>query len=82
MSLAYAVVLVDEELFKAQKRDVVAEAQRAADRRFEDIAVEARLTKVLRNPEPRVMTYEELRKMYPYAQLEHLTGLYFTADIT
>jgi hypothetical protein len=82
MAMAYAVVLVNDELFKHQKRDTVAEAQVAADDRFARIAVENRLTKVMRNPEPRVMTHEELRQGMPYANLDGLTGLYFTADIT
>lgn len=82
MPVAYAVVLVNDEFFKSQKRDTVQAAQAAADNKFEKIAQEARLTKVLRNPEPRVMTYDELRQAYPYANLDGITGLYFTADIT
>lgn len=82
MSLAYAVVLVDDQMLKNQKRDTVAAAQHAADDKFRVIAQEARLTKVTRNPEPRVMTHAELRNAYPLANLEGLTGLYFTADIT
>ena len=82
MAVAYAVVLVNDEMLKHQKRDAYQEAQRAADQRFERLAQEARLTRVMRNPEPRTMTHEELRQAYPYMNLDGLTGLYFTADIT
>lgn len=82
MALAYAVILVDTRLFDRDNRDTVREAQVAADKRFEQVAQEARLTLVTRNPEPKVMTYLELRKAFPQANLDGLTGLYFTADIT
>lgn len=82
MSLAYAVVLVADELLQHHARETVQEAQRAADRQFEQLAVGSRRTRVMRNPEPRVMTHEELRQAYPYMPLDGLTGLYFTADIT
>jgi hypothetical protein len=82
MAMAYAVVLVEDNLFRHQKRDTVAAAQQSADERFRKLAEEARLTQVMRNPEPRIMSPEELRRELPYARLEGLTGLYFTADIT
>lgn len=82
MALAYIVILVNDELYSHDKRDTVAQAQSAADQRFKRLAEEANLTQVTRNPEPRVMTYQELRKAVPYANLDGLTGLYFTADIT
>jgi hypothetical protein len=82
VSLAYAVVLVNDEMLKSHGRVTVQEAQAAADKRFEQIAIDSRCTNVLRNPEPRTMTHQELRQAYPYANLDGLTGLYFTADIT
>lgn len=82
MTMAYVVVLVNDELMKRESRGTVQEAQKEADKKFEKIAVDNRLTKVMRNPEPRVMTHEELRQGYPYANLDGLTGLYFTADIS
>jgi len=82
VSLAYAVVLADSKMFDQFRRDTVAEAQRAADQRFEKLAREARKTTVTRNPEPHVMTWSELRQAMPTANLDGLVGLYFTADIT
>ena len=82
MPQAYAVILVNDEFFKSQKRDTVQAAQAAADKKFEAIATDARLTRVMRNPEPHVMSPDELRKAMPYANLDGLTGLYFTADIS
>lgn len=82
MALAYSVILVDSRLFDTQRRDTVQEAQRAADRRFEAIAVEARKTMVTRNPEPRVMTYLEARNLFPEINLDDYVALYFTADIS
>lgn len=82
MAMAYAVILASDELLRNQRADTMQEAQRAADQRFEAIALEARLTKVIRNPEPRVMTPEELRSAFPFVNLDGLTGFYFTADIT
>lgn len=82
MALAYAVVLVANDLYKNQKRDTVAAAQHAADEKFRKVAEEARCTKVTRNPEPREMTIDECRNLFPQSNLEGLTGLYFTADIS
>lgn len=82
MALAYAVVLVNSEMFDREKRLAVETAQAEADRKFETIAVENRLTQVTRNPEPRVMTYQEMRNGFPHINLDGLVGLYFTADIT
>lgn len=82
MALAYAVVFANKELFEREKRATVQEAQAAADKRFEEIAQAARLTLVTRNPEPREMTYLEMRNAFPAVNLEGLVGLYFTADIT
>jgi hypothetical protein len=82
MALAYAVIFADKDLWEREQRMTVQEAQRAADLRFEAIAQEARLTLVTRNPEPRVMTYLEMRNAFPGINLEGLVGLYFTADIT
>ena len=82
MALAYAVVLVNDEALHRERHRALQDAQAAADGRFEQIAIEARLTKVLRMPEPRTMSPEELRKLLPYANLDGLTGLYFEADIT
>lgn len=82
MAMAYVVVLVSTEMFDGNRRDSVAAAQAQADRRFENIAQEARLTLVTRNPEPRVMSHLELRKLFPEANLHEVVGLYFTADIT
>jgi hypothetical protein len=82
MALAYVVILVNDEFMKSHPRSVVAEAQAAADKRFEIIATDNRLTKVLRNPEPREMSPGELRQAMPLQNLDGLTGLYFTADIT
>ena len=82
MTLAYAVVLVSDEFLKQQKREVMQRAQAEADRKFEKIAQDNLLTRVTRNPEPRTMTPEECHRAFPWANLEGLTGLYFTADIT
>lgn len=82
MALAYAVILVTEQLYDGDQRTAVQEAQRQADNQFERIAQEARLTMVTRNPEPRVMTYLELRGAFPHTNLHGLVGLYFTADIS
>ena len=82
MALAYAVVFVNKELWEHEQCMSVQEAHRAADQRFEGLAQEARLTLVTRNPEPRVMTYLEMRNAYPDLNLDGLVGLYFTADIT
>jgi len=82
VTLAYAVILADSTLFEKDRRDTVEVAQRAADERFQSIAEEARLTLVTRNPEPRVMTYLEMRNAFPALNLDGLVGLYFTADIT
>lgn len=82
MALAYSIILVNDELLKNQKRETVGQAQQLADKKFESIAQANRLTRVLRNPEPHSMSPDELRKAMPYANLDGLTGLYFTADIT
>lgn len=82
MALAYAVVPVTAQLFDRNRRDAVAMAQAEADKRFEAIAQENRQTLVTRNPEPRVMSHEELRKLLPTANLHNIVGLYFTADIS
>lgn len=82
MAMAYAVILVADELLDRQRRDIVQQAQQAADEKFEKLARENMLTQVTRNPEPRVMTYLEVRKAFPQLNLDGLTGLYFTADIT
>lgn len=82
MALAYAVVLVTNDLYKHHQRDVVAKAQEQADERFKRLAEEALLGTVTRNPEPRVMTHAELRNAFPgNVHLDNLTGLYFTANI-
>lgn len=81
MALAYAVVLASTELFDHHRRETVQEAQRAADQKFEAIAQQNRLAMVTRNPEPRVMTYPEMRNAFPGVNLDGLVGLYFTADI-
>ena len=46
------------------------------------MAQEAMKATVTRNPEPRVMTYLEMRNAFPHTNLDGLVGLYFTADIT
>ena len=82
MALAYAVIMVSDELLRVQRTDTLYRAQQAADEKFGKMAEEARLTRVTRNPEPRVMTPEELHNAFIGVNLEGLTGLYFTADIT
>ena len=82
MALAYAVVLVNKQLFDQNRHDSIRTAQQEADGRLEQMAQEARLTLVTRNPEPRIMSYEGLRKMLPEGDISNLVGLYFTADIT
>lgn len=82
MAMAYAVVFAASELFDRHRRETVQEAQREADKRFEAIAQQNRLTLVTRNPEPRVMTHPEMRNAFPNINLDGLVGLYFTADIT
>lgn len=82
MAMAYAIVLVTDELFKANHRDAVQAAQHAADTQFEKLAQEAMKGLVTRNPEPHIMSPEEMREHFPSANLHGLTGLRFTADIT
>jgi hypothetical protein len=84
MAIAYAVILVRGTLFDANRRDTVQMAQHEADKKFEALAVEARLTSVLRSPEPRVMTQKELEQEFPgqFDFYSDIIGLYFTADIT
>lgn len=82
--LAYALVTVYAPLFDKDRRTAVQYAQLEADVKFEDLAREARLTTVTRNPEPRVLTVPEIRQQFP-GQLDftdNVVGLYFTADIT
>ena len=84
MPTAYALVTVYKDLFDRSPRDAVQYAQLEADVKFADLAQEARLTQVTRNPEPRVMTVPELRQQFP-GQLDftdNVVGLYFTAEIT
>lgn len=82
MAEAYAVVLADARLFDKQREDTIQRAQVAADQKFEAIAQANMKGTVTRNPEPRVMTYPELRNAYPHIDLDNLVGLYFTADIS
>lgn len=82
MALAYAVVPVTLGLYKNNQREAVAAAQHEADKKFERMAQEARLTLVTRNPEPRVMSHDEMRKWLPTGDISDLVGLYFTADIS
>lgn len=82
MALAYAVIFASTELWDHQRHDTLARAQAAADEKFEAIAQNARKTLVTRNPEPRVMTWDEMRNAFPDLNLEGIVGLYFTADIT
>lgn len=84
MALAYAVVLVAEDLYKGDQRSAVEAAQHQADKKFEQLAQDNRRTLVTRNPEPRVMTHPEMRAAFPALgdRLNSLVGLYFTADIT
>lgn len=82
MAAAYAVVLVTAEMYDRYRRDAVAKAQEEADKKFEALAQERRLPLVTRNPEPRVMTHEEMTNFFPGAYLHGLVGLFFTADIT
>jgi hypothetical protein len=84
MALAYSLVLVQGTLFDLNRRDAVQLAQREADRKFEQLAVEHRLTQVTRNPEPRVLTHQELQQEFP-GQFDFdsdIIALYFTAEIT
>lgn len=81
MALAYAVILVAADLYDHHKRDAVQQAQQEADRTFEKLARKEMKGTVTRNPEPRVMTYPEMRNAWPYMNLDGLVGLYFTADI-
>lgn len=82
MALAYAIVLVTGELFDHNRRDTVQMAQDAADLKFEALAQENMKGLVTRNPEPHVMSHEEMRNHFPHANLHNLVGLRFTADIT
>ncbi|AXQ52921.1 hypothetical protein SEA_NEFERTHENA_58 [Microbacterium phage Neferthena] len=82
MALAYAVIFANTELWDNQRYDTLQRAQAAADEKFEAIAQDARKTLVTRNPEPRIMTYLEMRNAFPDLNLDGLVGLYFTADIT
>ena len=82
MALAYAVVLASTEMYDHHWHDTVRQAQAAADQKFGVLAREARKTVVTRNPEPRVMSYPEMRNAFPNINLDGLVGLYFTADIS
>lgn len=82
MALAYAIVLVTAELFDHQNRDTVRAAQEAADKRFEQLAQESMKSTVVRYPEPRVMTYQEMHEVFPGVSLAGLVGLRFSADIS
>ena len=82
MSLAYAVVFVDARFYDEQTRVAEGFAQEEADRKFEQIAQENRRTLITRNPEPRVMTYDEVKQSFPQVNAYAVVGLYFTADIT
>lgn len=82
MPLAYQVIFVDVGLYNHDTVGAVQMAQQAADQKFEALAVEARLTRVTRNPEPRVMTYAEIANAFPEVDFMAVVGLYFTADIT
>lgn len=84
MALAYALVTVHSSIFDRDQRSAVQYAQLEADVKFEELAQQHRLTTVVRNPEPRVMTVPELRAQFP-GQVEftdNVVGLYFTADIS
>lgn len=82
MALAYAVVFADSRMFDRERRAVVEQAQQAADEKFEAIAQASMKGTVTRNPEPRVMTWPEMRNAFPHINLDGLVGLYFTADIS
>lgn len=82
MALAYAVVFVTAELWDHHRSQATEMAQSAADERFEKLAQENMKGLVTRNPEPHVMSWEEMRNMLPGAHLEGLVGLKFMADIT
>jgi len=82
VSLAYVVVFVDARFYDQQTRDAVGAAQEEADRKFEQMAQENMRTQVTRNPEPRIMTYDEIKQSFPQVNAYAVVGLYFTADIT
>jgi hypothetical protein len=82
MALAYSVIFVDAGLWAHDQRTALQMAQQEADKKFEALAIDARKTLVTRNPEPRVMTYEEVANAFPDVDYLTIVGLYFTADIT
>ncbi|QFP95387.1 hypothetical protein SEA_YUUY_59 [Microbacterium phage YuuY] len=82
MPQAYQVVFVDVGLYDHDRIGAVQMAQQAADTKFETLAQEARLTRVTRSPEPRVMTVPEIVNAFPDVDPHAVVGLYFTADIT
>ncbi|QKN87756.1 hypothetical protein IXEL_56 [Microbacterium phage Ixel] len=82
MALAYAVIFASTEMYDHHRHETLQMAQKAADEKFEAIAQGARKTLVTRNPEPRVMTWPEMRNAFPDINLDGLVGLYFTADIS
>lgn len=82
MPQAYQVVFVDVGMYNHDRIGAVQMAQQAADQKFEALAVEARLTRVTRDPEPRVMTFPEVANAFPQVDPNAVVGLYFTADIT
>ncbi|QXO13650.1 hypothetical protein SEA_MANDALORIAN_58 [Microbacterium phage Mandalorian] len=82
MPQAYQVVFVEVGLYNHDPRGAVQMAQQSADQKFEALAQEARLTRVTRDPEPRVMTYPEVANAFPEIDPNTVVGLYFTADIT
>lgn len=82
MALAYVIIPVVAQLYDQNQRDAVQMAQQAADKEFEQMAIQVRKTLVTRNPEPRLMPVPELEEYLPGANARGLVGLYFTADIT
>lgn len=82
MPQAYQVVFVEAGLYNHDPIGAVQMAQQTVDAKFEELAQEARLTRVTRDPEPRVMTYPEIAEAFPGIDPNGIVGLYFSADIT
>jgi hypothetical protein len=86
MALAYAVVLVHTDLFASSRSQSIEVAQEQADEKFRKLAEESRKTLVTRtSPEPHIMSREEIRNHYPQVTgdfLDHIVGLFFTAEIS
>lgn len=81
MALAYVIILVSTQLYDHDKRSAEQEAGKQADKKFEELAQEARKTLVTRT-RAEVMPVRELLEYVPDLNPLLVLGLKFQADIT